>query len=64
MISTIAEKESFNDGCILNVRSMKKYTKWETAEKQGNNKQKKIKPTENFTEIFVFRTLLLSVRKV
>ena len=43
---------------------MKKYTKWETAEKQGNNKQKKIKPTENFTEIFVFRTLLLSVRKV
>ena len=43
MISTITENESFNDGCILNVRSLKKYRKRETAEKH----QRKNRETTN-----------------
>ena len=40
MISNIAENESFNDGCILNVRSMKKYRKRETTDNQQRRQQK------------------------
>ena len=52
MISTIAENEWFNDGCILNVRSLKKYRKREKAEKQQRKNRETTKtktPTEDFT---------------
>ena len=58
MISTIAENKLFYDGCILNVRSMKKREKTEKRTK----KTTKI-TTDNFTEIIHLTNIVFISQK-